>query len=131
MALLGQGGAVTASSWNLLPIRLLPVGSACHQHVGRPTIASRVMRVEEEEGPARRDALQMQKGSRLAQLGPAAAPPQVTEEEDDPIFIEEPNRGDYIVVFDPLDGSSNIDCGVSGATQRRPRAGLPSLRLPG
>ena len=24
-------------------------------------------------------------------------------------------RGDYIVVFDPLDGSSNIDCGVSGA----------------
>jgi fructose-1,6-bisphosphatase len=29
--------------------------------------------------------------------------------------MEEPHRGDYIVVFDPLDGSSNIDCGVSGA----------------
>jgi hypothetical protein len=40
---------------------------------------------------------------------------QVTEEEDEPIFIEEPFRGDYAVVFDPLDGSSNIDCGVSGA----------------
>jgi hypothetical protein len=39
---------------------------------------------------------------------------QITEEEDEPIYIEEPNRGDYIVVFDPLDGSSNIDCGVSG-----------------
>ena len=45
---------------------------------------------------------------------------QVTEEEDDPIFIEEGHRGDYCVVFDPLDGSSNIDCGVSG---ERARAG--------
>lgn len=40
----------------------------------------------------------------------------ITEEEDEPIFIEEPFRGDYIVVFDPLDGSSNIDCGVSVGT---------------
>lgn len=40
----------------------------------------------------------------------------VTEEEDDPIFIEEGQRGDYCVVFDPLDGSSNIDCGVSVGT---------------
>eukprot|EP00887_Chlorella_sp_A99_P000073 scaffold16.g73.t1 len=40
----------------------------------------------------------------------------VTEEEDDPIFIEEGFRGDYVVVFDPLDGSSNIDCGVSVGT---------------
>ncbi|KAI3425124.1 hypothetical protein D9Q98_008896 [Chlorella vulgaris] len=40
----------------------------------------------------------------------------VTEEEDEPIFIEEPFRGDYAVVFDPLDGSSNIDCGVSVGT---------------
>ena len=40
--------------------------------------------------------------------------PQITEEEDEPIFIQEPHRGDYVVVFDPLDGSSNIDCGVSG-----------------
>lgn len=40
----------------------------------------------------------------------------ITEEEDEPIFIEEPHRGDYVVVFDPLDGSSNIDCGVSVGT---------------
>lgn len=40
----------------------------------------------------------------------------VTEEEDEPIFIEEGQRGDYCVVFDPLDGSSNIDCGVSVGT---------------
>jgi fructose-1,6-bisphosphatase I len=40
----------------------------------------------------------------------------VTEEEEDPIFIEEPYRGDYCVVFDPLDGSSNIECGVSIGT---------------
>ncbi|GAB4816067.1 hypothetical protein N2152v2_003113 [Parachlorella kessleri] len=40
----------------------------------------------------------------------------VTEEEDDPIFIEEGQRGEYCVVFDPLDGSSNIDCGVSVGT---------------
>mgnify|MGYP002395206577 FL=1 len=38
----------------------------------------------------------------------------MTEEEDDPIFVEEGQRGEYCVVFDPLDGSSNIDCGVSG-----------------
>ena len=37
---------------------------------------------------------------------------QVSEENDDPIFIDEAHRGDYCVVFDPLDGSSNIDCGV-------------------
>jgi hypothetical protein len=40
----------------------------------------------------------------------------VTEEEDDPVFIEPPYRGDYCVVFDPLDGSSNIECGVSIGT---------------
>jgi fructose-1,6-bisphosphatase len=37
----------------------------------------------------------------------------VTEEEEDPVFIAPPYRGEYVVVFDPLDGSSNIDCGVS------------------
>ena len=37
---------------------------------------------------------------------------QVSEENDDPIFIDEAHRGSYCVVFDPLDGSSNIDCGV-------------------
>lgn len=40
----------------------------------------------------------------------------VTEEEEEPIIIEGPQRGDYCVVFDPLDGSSNIECGVSIGT---------------
>ncbi|KAJ3083270.1 inositol phosphatase [Rhizoclosmatium globosum] len=39
----------------------------------------------------------------------------VSEENDEAIFIES-ERGHYIVVFDPLDGSSNIDCGVSVGT---------------
>ena len=43
-------------------------------------------------------------------------PLQVSEENDDPIIIEEPYRGQYCVVMDPLDGSSNIDCGVSIGT---------------
>ena len=37
---------------------------------------------------------------------------QVSEENDEPIFIDDAHRGSYCVVFDPLDGSSNIDCGV-------------------
>ncbi|XP_028801438.1 fructose-1,6-bisphosphatase, cytosolic-like [Neltuma alba] len=40
----------------------------------------------------------------------------VSEENEDPIFVEPSQRGKYIVVFDPLDGSSNIDCGVSIGT---------------
>lgn len=40
----------------------------------------------------------------------------VSEENDDPIIIEEAYRGQYCVVMDPLDGSSNIDCGVSIGT---------------
>lgn len=39
---------------------------------------------------------------------------QVSEEVEDPIIIE--GGGDYSVMFDPLDGSSNIDCGVSIGT---------------
>ena len=41
---------------------------------------------------------------------------QVSEENDDPIIVDERDRGQYCVVFDPLDGSSNIDCGVSIGT---------------
>ena len=41
---------------------------------------------------------------------------QVSEENDEPIFIEDGYRGQYCVVMDPLDGSSNIDCGVSIGT---------------
>jgi fructose-1,6-bisphosphatase I len=38
----------------------------------------------------------------------------VSEENEEAILVEdELSRGKYCVVFDPLDGSSNIDCGVS------------------
>jgi len=40
----------------------------------------------------------------------------VSEELDDAILIEERLRGRYCVVFDPLDGSSNIDAGVNIGT---------------
>lgn len=35
-----------------------------------------------------------------------------SEEEENPIGVEETTSGNYIVVFDPLDGSSNIDAGT-------------------
>lgn len=41
---------------------------------------------------------------------------QISEENDDPVIIEEAYRGQYCIVMDPLDGSSNIDCGVSVGT---------------
>lgn len=37
----------------------------------------------------------------------------VSEEDEEAIIIEEGSRGKYAVVFDPLDGSSNIDAGVN------------------
>lgn len=38
----------------------------------------------------------------------------VSEEEEEPIVIEDASkRGPFCVAFDPLDGSSNIDCNVS------------------
>ncbi|ORY01213.1 fructose-1,6-bisphosphatase [Basidiobolus meristosporus CBS 931.73] len=41
----------------------------------------------------------------------------VSEENDDAIYVQEKSmRGKYCVVFDPLDGSSNIDCGVTIGT---------------
>jgi fructose-1,6-bisphosphatase len=36
-----------------------------------------------------------------------------SEEEDLPVAVEETYSGNYVVVFDPLDGSSNIDAGIS------------------
>jgi len=36
-----------------------------------------------------------------------------SKEEDVPVAVEERYSGNYIVVFDPLDGSSNIDAVVS------------------
>lgn len=40
----------------------------------------------------------------------------VSEELEDAIIIEEKQKGKYCVVFDPLDGSSNIDAGVNIGT---------------
>jgi len=40
----------------------------------------------------------------------------VSEELEDAIIIEGRNKGKYCVVFDPLDGSSNIDAGVNIGT---------------
>lgn len=37
----------------------------------------------------------------------------ISEENEDVIQVEREKRGKYIVAFDPLDGSSNIDCLVS------------------
>jgi fructose-1,6-bisphosphatase I len=40
----------------------------------------------------------------------------VSEEDDEPIIVTEAKSGRYCVAFDPLDGSSNIDCNVSTGT---------------
>lgn len=40
----------------------------------------------------------------------------VSEELEEAVFVEASHQGRYCVVFDPLDGSSNIDCGVSIGT---------------
>uniref|UniRef100_A0A7N6B5Q1 fructose-bisphosphatase n=1 Tax=Anabas testudineus TaxID=64144 RepID=A0A7N6B5Q1_ANATE len=40
----------------------------------------------------------------------------VSEEDEKAIIVEPDKRGKYIVCFDPLDGSSNIDCLVSIGT---------------
>lgn len=40
----------------------------------------------------------------------------VSEENEDPIIVPEHMSGKYCVAFDPLDGSSNIDCNVSTGT---------------
>ena len=40
----------------------------------------------------------------------------VSEELDEAVIIEDKHKGHYCVVFDPLDGSSNIDAGVNIGT---------------
>jgi len=40
----------------------------------------------------------------------------VSEENDDPIIVPSEKAGRFCVAFDPLDGSSNIDCNVSTGT---------------
>lgn len=40
----------------------------------------------------------------------------VSEENEDPIIVPQEKQGRFCVAFDPLDGSSNIDCNVSTGT---------------
>lgn len=40
----------------------------------------------------------------------------VSEEEEEPVIVSKEHRGKYCLAFDPLDGSSNIDCNVSTGT---------------
>jgi fructose-1,6-bisphosphatase I len=40
----------------------------------------------------------------------------VSEENEDVIVVPPEKRGKYCCAFDPLDGSSNIDCNVSVGT---------------
>jgi len=51
-----------------------------------------------------------------ALVNSGAAAVLVSEENDEPIFVEKKKAGRFIVAFDPLDGSSNIDCNVSTGT---------------
>merc|ERR1719389_531114 len=39
-----------------------------------------------------------------------------SEEEDDPVLVEEAFGGRYAAVFDPLDGSSNVDAAIATGT---------------
>jgi fructose-1,6-bisphosphatase I len=39
-----------------------------------------------------------------------------SEEEDEPVIVDEVYSGNYVAVFDPLDGSSNIDAGIATGT---------------
>mmetsp|Transcript_30419 Transcript_30419/g.49096 ORF Transcript_30419/g.49096 Transcript_30419/m.49096 type:complete len:405 (-) Transcript_30419:152-1366(-) len=40
----------------------------------------------------------------------------VSEENEEPIWVPKEKAGRFVVAFDPLDGSSNIDCNVSTGT---------------
>lgn len=54
---------------------------------------------------------------RNALIGSGKACLLVSEEDENAMIIENKDqRGKYVVTFDPLDGSSNIDCGVSIGT---------------
>lgn len=39
-----------------------------------------------------------------------------SEEEDHPVLVEEAFNSKFVAVFDPLDGSSNIDAAISTGT---------------
>ncbi|KAJ7721697.1 hypothetical protein B0H14DRAFT_3007574 [Mycena olivaceomarginata] len=57
----------------------------------------------------------------------------VSEELEDAIIIEEKNKGKYCVVFDPLDGSSNIDAGLPTHFLQRDgsKGGIEDVLRPG
>lgn len=55
----------------------------------------------------------------------------VSEEDENAILVPEEMAGKFCVAFDPLDGSSNIDCNVSTGTifsvwEKAPNSGPPS-----
>uniref|UniRef100_A0A8C4NMF5 Fructose-1,6-bisphosphatase isozyme 2 n=2 Tax=Eptatretus burgeri TaxID=7764 RepID=A0A8C4NMF5_EPTBU len=56
----------------------------------------------------------------------------VSEENEGILVVEAEKRGKYVVCFDPLDGSSNIDClasiGTIFAIYRKPDEGEPTIR---
>lgn len=52
-----------------------------------------------------------------------------SEEEATPVAVEETDSGNYIVVFDPLDGSSNIDAGEQGVPGSAETAEVWSVQL--
>jgi len=55
----------------------------------------------------------------------------VSEEEENIIIVDEDKQGSFVVAFDPLDGSSNIDCNVSTGTifsvWKKTSEGAPTL----
>lgn len=51
----------------------------------------------------------------------------VSEERDDAVVVEGDLKGQYCVVFDPLDGSSNIGAPSSAFARLRPLASLTTL----
>jgi fructose-1,6-bisphosphatase I len=56
-----------------------------------------------------------------------------SEEDEQVIIVDEAQRGKYIVCFDPLDGSSNIDClasigSIFGIWRRESTEGEPNLQ---
>ena len=49
----------------------------------------------------------------------------VSEENDEPIIVPEELAGRFCVAFDPLDGSSNIDCNVRARARQPPKTSAP------
>jgi fructose-1,6-bisphosphatase I len=52
-----------------------------------------------------------------------------SEEEDHPVLVEEAFSSKYVAVFDPLDGSSNIDAAISTGEHTSFRLHTPCSQL--